>query len=317
MFSQLLSLLFTGFLLIMTVQFPDRCAEAVQNGLILCLTRAVPSLFPFFVVSALTVRSGLADCLSRLLSPFMRLYRLPAIGISALLLSFLGGYPVGAQTVSELLDSNRISEQDACRLISFCNNTGPAFLIGFCGEGLFHSLHIGLYLYCIHILSACLSGLFFRGNSLLSEPPASHPLLPLSLCLTTSVLQAGRAILSVTAFVLTFSVLLAFMTSLPTWTAIILAISQFCSLSPSAAQALLSGLIELTSGLAALQSAADTPFILLLLCSVLCAFGGVSILFQSAAAAPRLPFSRILLGKFMHAVLAAFLTMLFLPFSGL
>ena len=313
MLSRLFCLLFTGFLLVMTIQFPDRCADAVQSGLTLCLTRAIPSLFPFFVVSALTVRSGLADALAHLLAPLMRLYRLPGAGVSALLLSFLGGYPSGAQTVSELLDSESITLDDAQRLIVFCNNTGPAFLIGFCGQGVFHSLSVGLYLYIIHVLSACLCGLFVRGKSSASAAPVTHSMPPFSACLTTAVLQAGRTMLSVCSFVLTFSVLIALLTPLPLWHFLVQRLTALLPLSAVTVQALLSGFLELTTGLSSLSASPDSLPIRLLLCSILCAFGGVSVLFQSAAAAPRLPFPRILLGKTLHAVLAAILTLFLLP----
>lgn len=314
MLSRLFCMMFSGFLLIMTIQFPDRCATAVQDGVMLCLTRAIPSLFPFFVVSALTVRSGLADLLAFLFAPLMRLYRLPGAGISALLLSFLGGYPSGAQTVSELLESKRISEEEARRLILFCNNTGPAFLIGFCGQGLFHSLSVGLYLYFIHILSACLCGLFARGRNPSCQSPTLPPSPPFSACLTASVLQAGRAMLSVCSFVLTFSVLIALLTPLSLWRSTIQFLALWTPLSSLTLQALLSGCLELTTGLSSLSLSPDPLSVRLLLCSVLCAFGGLSVLFQSAAAAPRLPFSHLLLGKTLHAVLAAVLTVLLLPF---
>lgn len=317
MLSRFFCTIFTIFLLIMTVRFPEQCANAVQNGLTLCLTRAIPSLFPFFIVSTLTVRSGFADSLARLLAPLMRFYRLPSVGISALLLSFLGGYPAGAQTVSELLDSGRISEEDARRFIVFCNNTGPAFLIGFCGQGLFHSLAAGLYLYLIHILSACLCGLFVRGNVTASTTPSAHAVPPFSTCLTESVAQASRTMLSVCAFVLTFSVLLTLLMSLPLWHTLLSCLTQLLPLSPAAVQALLSGTLELTTGLSLLRTAYDPAFLRLLLCSVLCAFGGISVLFQSAAAAPRLSFHRILLGKVLHAAFAAALTCLLLPFLNL
>lgn len=307
----------SALLLILTICYPAACSQAVQSGLELCLTRAIPSLFPFFVVSGLTIRCGLSDTLARLLSPVMRLYRLPACGISALLLGLLGGYPTGAQTIAELMASGRCSREEGARLVAFCNNTGPAFLIGLCGSGLFSSTRVGLYLYVTHLLSACLLGLLFRGHSPTTAPTKPVQSIPFSTCFTQSVLQAGKSMLCVSAFILYFSVLLSLFSVLGILPLLAELLAQFLPLSIDVLQAVLTGCIELTSGLAVLASCRTAPLVRVSICAGLCAFGGVSVLFQSAAAAPDLPFPRIFLGKLLHAVLCITLSVLLFPLCGL
>lgn len=304
-------------LLTLTIAYPSACSDAVQSGLKLCLTRAIPSLFPFFVLSCIIVRCGLSDCLARLLAPLMRLYRLPSSGITALLLGFLGGYPSGAQTVTELVSSGRCTEQEGNRLLFFCNNTGPAFLIGLCGSSLFHSVRVGMYLYGIHILSACLSGFLFRGNAVsaqkipVSKPPA------FTRCLTESILQAGKTALCVTSFVLYFSVIISLLSQIGLISSVSRILSTLLPVSPDVCSAVLTGSLELTSGLAALSHCNTSPLTRLVICSGLCAFGGLCILFQSCAAAPHTTFSHIATGKFTHCILSIALTVLFSPFSGI
>lgn len=310
-------LFLSALLLVLTAAFPAVCAQAVQSSLQLCLTRAIPSLFPFFVASGLAVRCGLSDALARWFSPLMRLYRLPACGISALLLGLLGGYPTGAQTIDALMQSGRCSREDGIRLAAFCNNTGPAFLIGMCGGALFSSVRAGWYLYLTHLLSACLLGLLFRGHTTASSSAAPDTPPPFSVCLTQSVLQAGKSVLCVSAFVLYFSVLLALLSALGILPFLAALLPQVLPLSAKAWTAVLTGCLELTSGLSALSACGDPLPVRLGICAGLCAFGGVSVLFQSAAAAPDLPFSRIFLGKLLHAVLCTALTVLCFPLSGL
>ena len=305
-------------LLILTTRYPAACTQAVIQGLTLCLTRAIPSLFPFFVASCLTIRSGLAAALSRLFSPLLRRLHLPACSSTALLLGFLGGYPTGAQTIAELLNSGQCSEEDANRLILFCNNTGPAFLVGMCGSTLFDSVRAGLFLYVVHILSACLAGVLFgrtRGDA--PRPDRHTSPVRLTECLTHSIRQAGVITLTVTSFILYFHVLLTLLSETGVLPHLTARLGALLPLAPNGIQALLVGSFELTSGLALLANAALSPATELLCCSGLCAFGGLCVLFQSAAAAPQLRFSRIFLGKLLHASLAVTLTAALLPLSGL
>lgn len=304
-------------LLILTVSQPSVCAEAVRSGLSLCLTRAVPSLFPFFVVSALAVRCRLADALARLSAPLMRVYRLPACGISALLLGLLGGYPTGAQTVSDLIAGGRCTREDGARLIAFCNNTGPAFLVGMCGGGIFHSVRVGLFLYLTHLLSALALGFLFRGTDSSSAPPASLSPERFSVCLTHAVVHAGTGMLNVCSFILYFSVLLSLLGSMGILSLLAGALSAVLPLPADLLCAVLTGGVELTNGLSLLASCAGSMRVRAAACAGLCAFGGLSVLFQSSSTAPAVPFSRIVLGKLLHAVLCTLLTALLFPLCPL
>ena len=55
-----------------------------------------------------------------------------------------------------------VSREEAERLLGFCNNSGPAFIVGAVGAGIFGSPSVGLALYGIHILAAVLTGLLLR-----------------------------------------------------------------------------------------------------------------------------------------------------------
>lgn len=291
------------------------CADAVRAAIELCLRSAVPSLFPFFAASSLAVSCGMAQSLGIILSPFTRhIFHLPGCGAAALVLGFLGGYPAGARMAAELWRSGACSKAEAEALLSVCNNTGPAFLIGMCGGGLFHSLRAGLFLYAVHICSALLAAVLFRPKAC---PPAANGQvppedIPLFRCLTQSVLSAGRSCLMVSAFILFFSVVLCLLRLTGVLPALCHAAAPLFSplgLSDSGVLALLTGCAELTQGLAGMTASAGTTAARLTAVSFLCAFGGASVLFQSAAAAEGLRISRCIRGKCLHAVLAALLCM--------
>ncbi len=294
------------------------CADAVRAAAELCLRSAVPSLFPFFAASSLAVSCGMAQSLGNAVSPFTRrVFHLPGCGAAALVLGFLGGYPAGARMAAELWRSGACSRSEAEALLAVCNNTGPAFLIGMCGGGLFRSLRAGLFLYAVHISAALLVAVLLRPKDC---PPAAREQaqpedIPFFRCLTQAVLSAGRSCLMVCAFILFFSVMICLLRLtgiLPVLCRVTAPVFSLPGLTRSGTCALLTGCAELTQGLAGMTAAAGTAAARLTAVSFLCAFGGASVLFQSAAAAEGLRVSRCIRGKCLHACLAALLCALLL-----
>ncbi|MFR5421544.1 MAG: hypothetical protein ACLTG4_06075 [Oscillospiraceae bacterium] len=94
-----------------------------------------------------------------------RLFGIGGAGASALLLGVTGGYPLGADAVARLRRSGTLTREQAERALAFCNNSGPAFLVGAAGVGVFHSAGYGLLLYGVHVLSAVIVGMLFAPRS--------------------------------------------------------------------------------------------------------------------------------------------------------
>ena len=138
---------------------PEVSAQAARDAMLLCAQTLIPSLFPFFVLSSLLIACGASELLSALLSPLMRpLFGLSGTGAAALALGLCGGYPVGARTAAELVENGALSQEEGERLLAFCNNAGPGFLLGVCGAGVFSSSRAGAALYLIHVAAALCAG---------------------------------------------------------------------------------------------------------------------------------------------------------------
>ena len=137
-------------------------AQGVRDGIELCLTSVIPALFPFFAASQLLVSLGAAEVLGRAAGPlFRRLFGIGGAGASAFLLGLIGGYPVGAKTTESLVRQGLLTPEDGVLLLTFCNNAGPAFILGIVGSGVFHSPRAGVWLYLLHAASATAVGLVF------------------------------------------------------------------------------------------------------------------------------------------------------------
>ena len=83
--------------------FPADAADGARSGIGYCLNILVPSLFPFMVLSTFLVKSGLSEQIGKVLGGVTRtLFRLPGCTAATILMSMIGGYPVGARGIAAL-----------------------------------------------------------------------------------------------------------------------------------------------------------------------------------------------------------------------
>ncbi len=128
------------YLICVMITNPAACISAAKEALRLCAEVVIPSLFPFFVCSNLLIGLGGARVLSRYLSRWMRpLFGIPGAGALAVVLGVVSGYPVGADCVAELYASGECTKTEAERMLAFCNNSGPLFVMGAIGVGMLNN----------------------------------------------------------------------------------------------------------------------------------------------------------------------------------
>ena len=247
------------------VIFPKDSVDAAAGGVRLCFNVIIPSLFPFFVLSTLIVQLGIARHFGRLLEPVMRpLFNVGGACSTAVVLGFIGGYPVGAKTVIALYENGSCTKVEAERLLSFCNNSGPAFIFGVVGAGVFSSSAVGIMLYFAHALASILVGIVFRfwGRSEELRSRTHLPAAPpkrFTLAFTDSIRSSFQTTLNICGFVIFFTVFirLLFLSGiLPLLASGIGALFAPFGFDRTWAERLLTGLIELTSGVSSLQGAA-------------------------------------------------------------
>ncbi len=130
--SNYLPLLTAVLFIFLLLTNPVNSKNLVNTGLTTWYKHMIPSLFPFMVLSGFLLRSGLSIQISSLLYPvFGRIFRLSSNCIYVIIMGFLCGFPMGANVVAESLSLNRISRREADLLLAFCNNIGPVYFISF------------------------------------------------------------------------------------------------------------------------------------------------------------------------------------------
>ena len=190
-------------------------AQAARQATELCVQSVIPALFPFFAVTGLAVKLDAAAALEKAAQPLMRrLFRLRGVCAVPLAAGLVGGYPTGARSAAELYRDGAVSREEAELLLGFCNNCGPAFILGFVGTEVLQSGGAGAALYAIHVLSALLTGMILcrsgkaRGTTALPCPaPKKPPSLPEAF--TASVAGAMRSTAGICAYVVLFRTAIA------------------------------------------------------------------------------------------------------------
>lgn len=313
------SALITAALLISALALiaaPSEAMEGAKEGLHLCFNVIVPSLFPFFVLSSLVVDLGLAAKLGQFMERFMRpLFRVGGSCAAAMALGFIGGYPVGARTALQLYEQGLCTKTEAERLLAFCNNSGPAFILGVVGAGIFGDGRVGLLLYLTHALASVLVGLIFRFYGRDSKAPSSRRAKPietvtLPAAFTGAVTRALQSTLNICAFVVFFSVVLRLLTAYGILGAVANLLSLL-GLEEEWARRLVAGLLELSSGVSSLSG--GRGFVgLASMAAFMLGWAGLSVHCQvlSFLVDSGLSARVYIAGKFCHGLLAAALTWL-------
>ena len=298
------------------VAAPGEAIAGAKDGLLLCFNVIVPSLFPFFVLSSLVVDLGLAAYLGRAMEGLMRpLFRVSGSCAAAVALGFIGGYPVGARTALQLYQQGLCSKTEAERLLSFCNNSGPAFILGVVGAGIFGDSRVGLLLYLTHALASLLVGLLFRfyGGGRRDGPahtPHSKPIQTVTLpaAFTGAVARALQSTLGICAFVVFFAVVLRLLSAYGVLSAVA-ALLSLAGFEAEWARRLVAGLLELSSGVASLQGGAHLAGRVSMAAFML-GWAGLSVHCQvlSFLVDSGLSAKAYLAGKLCHGLIAAGLT---------
>ncbi len=298
------------FLFFLCILFCVRAEDviyAAKDALILCGERVVPSLFPFFVLSSFMVSTGFVNAFGWFFSPFAkRVFRVSGNGAVVFLMGLLCGYPTGAKMISELYRENQITKEEAHRLLPFCNNAGPLFVMGAVGSmlGDFYAARV---IFIIHATSAFLVGILFSFGAKKVQKTKSTPFCAISLgeALSESLSGAVKTMLLVCGYIIFFAVLRAFLSPL-----------IFKLFGKNALSLFLNGMLEVTLGAKEICVAglfSGETFVLL---SAIVGFGGVCVLLQVWGIVSRagLSVKNYLFGKLLQMGISALLALVFFRF---
>ena len=208
--KQILLTLAVGAVLIFTVSDTQSIIGGAGKGIALCLESVLPSLLPFMFISCFIAYSGIAEFTGSLTGRSVPIiFGVPKQCASVILMSFLGGYPVGIKMASALQDEGKISDKTARHLNLFCMNAGPGFVIATIGGSFYRSKKVGLILYLSSVL-ACLTVAFilrfiYKKDKSDEENGSLYVMNRLSEAFIKSSTAAGRNVINICFLIILFS----------------------------------------------------------------------------------------------------------------
>ena len=143
--------------------YPQETAKSVSEGLTLCLSVVIPSLFPFMVVSGIFVSGPLCGKIGKAFKRVIFfLFSLSGACFCPVLVSLVGGYPTASFCARQLYEKGLITGRDFRRLLLFAVNPSPSFALGAVGAMMLGSKESGAVIFFSVIISSFLLGLFSR-----------------------------------------------------------------------------------------------------------------------------------------------------------
>lgn len=223
--------------------------DGVVKALLLCARSVIPALLIFMV---------LAECITVLL-----LSEPMCAGSGRWLVFILGavcGFPIGAVAADTCVRRGMLSQQDACRILPYCNNASPAFVLGAIGNSMYGDTRVGVCIFAAQLTAALVLFLPLRleknGGALCAEHVSVRE------AFLTGVEKASASLLRITVLICFFSALLSVVRRFaPMWLYVPLAT-----------------LLEIGSGAAAGSTVAGATGVAL--CGFACGWSGVCVFLQ-------------------------------------
>ena len=307
--------------IITLVLYSKNNLQSAKEGLNLWWNNVVPSLFPFFVATELLCSTNIISIIGRFLEkPVKFSFNVPGEGAIAVIMGIISGYPTGAKIVSNFKEEGICNKEEAERLIAFTNNSGPLFILGTVGIGLFKSVKIGYILLFVHIISCILVGIIFRNwkkskvsfhsSSFSRKDEKNVSIRDLGEILGEAIRKSIGTILNIGGFVVVFSVIISILNSSGFFN-IVGMICGFLKIPEDIGVSVVSGIIELTNGVKNISLIFSNNSIWVLsFTSFLLGFGGISVLLQVFSIISRegISIKSYFLGKVLQGAIAGIIT---------
>lgn len=267
----------SGLSLAMLMIFPAQCRAGAVNGVFLCIQVLIPSLFPFMVLSSYLVCSGLSSKLPDSFGKISeKIFGLPKECLAVILLSIIGGFPVGAKGINTLYKEKIINTKQAEQMAMFCVAPGPGFLVTYAGCSMLGNKAAGYILLVSQILSFTITAVVSKITTKKKTTNNTSEFKKVHFTPNTMVIAVTDAIKScaiMCALVVIFGAICEI----------------FITLTESLPQfAFITAIIEITNGIKFLSAQNS-----LVLISAMCGFGGFCVHFQIFAILGNIKISKV------------------------
>lgn len=308
-------------LIIFFIIDPKSNLEACLNGIIVWGTGVLPALFPFLIFTKLLIELNFVENVSKYLSPLTKkFYHSPGISAYIYTMSVLSGYPVGAKLTADFYEKGLLTQGQAMRVTTFTSTSGPLFIIGTVGIGMFGDKRIGLIVLLAHFIGALINGLIYRNYKYDKKVEIASTLnynhTPSKNMLEEIMLNSIKSIMIIGGYIAIFFVIITIANRFNLFFPLEFLLNNIFSLlhiPTSTILPFLNGIIEITKGCLDLSNISNISFTLkTVLATIIISFGGFSIHMQALTFIKKfnIKISFYLLQKITHSVISGIIAYL-------
>ena len=271
--------------IILLISNPSRYTKSILAGSSLFYFSVMPSLLPFFFISKILFNFKLTNkFINSFGKPMTKIFKLPPISSYIFFMSILCGYPVGAKLIGELYANNQLSEDDCKHILIVATTSGPIFIIGSVGAGLFNDPLLGLYIFLCHILSSLITA-FILTRKLTTQKKYINNFTTNKTenILNDTVYSTIISIFTVAVYISVFYMFIDMAYDIKILGILSTSLEKLftkINIPHDFAKGIASGLIEMTRGLADIKQTTNLK-LKLIISTALISFGGLSIFIQS------------------------------------
>ena len=199
----LVSVLMILGVILLAAFYSGEISEGVLNGLILAITKVIPTTLPFMIISDLFLSFVRVEEIPFLPTAFEGIFSVSKAALGAVVIGSICGFPLGARMIAELYRMGALKKDEAERAIAYSSMPSAPFIIGVVGKGMLGDTRLGIILFISLHIGNILSAQFFRKKVYKTDNPDN--IMRQSFSFVESVKSAGIGAIYVTAFISIFN----------------------------------------------------------------------------------------------------------------
>lgn len=249
----------------------DIVINSTLSASYLFITKVFVSIFPFIILSDILFYFNYDLFLKKIFGNIIsKLFNVSKSTSIIYILSILTSHPTNSVYIKEMLDRKEIDENDINKILLTTYFPSIAFVIGTIGIGIYHSIKTGVFLYLTILIKNILIGIFLRGKNLSKEIQSiKKNNITLQETISNSIIKGINISYTILGNIIIFTI-------------IINLLNNYLNIN-STILSLMSGMLEMTSGIFMISNLNINLSQKILLTSFILNFSGLSIIFQTTS----------------------------------
>lgn len=275
----------------------DIVINSTLSASYLFITKVFVSIFPFIILSDILFYFNYDLFLKKTFGNIIsKLFNVSKSTSIIYILSILTSHPTNSVYIKEMLDRKEIDENDINKILLTTYFPSIAFVIGTIGIGIYHSIKTGVFLYLTILIKNILIGIFLRGKNLSKEIQSiKKNNITLQETISNSIIKGIDISYTILGNIIIFTI-------------IVNLLNNYLNIN-STILSLMSGMLEMTSGIFMISNLNINLSQKILLTSFILNFSGLSIIFQTTSILNKykINIKKILIIKLIFSVVLIFL----------